>query len=402
MERAKLAIVCTHPIQYYAPVFRKHAESQDVLPRVFYTWSQARHGPVYDPDFGTQVSWDIPLLEGYDHTFVENTAQNPTSSRFFGIKTPGLAREITEWGADAVLVYGWNNHSHLNALRHFHGRVPVLFRGDSTLLDPLPPLRRLARRAYLRWVYAHVDMAIAVGQNSRDYFLWCGLSQERIAHAPHSVDTARFADPQGRHIQRANQLRQTLGIPAEARVLVFAGKFTAKKDPLLLLEAFAQLGAGSHLVFVGSGELEARLRERAAVVPGVHFLPFQNQSDMPAVYRLGDIFVMPSRGPGETWGLAMNEAMASGRAVIAGSRVGGARDMIVNGVTGWIFRSGDGRELCDVLRATLALDRGALLRHGETAQSASERWSTEAAATGIEDATLRALSRAASPRAMLS
>jgi glycosyltransferase involved in cell wall biosynthesis len=391
MKRAKLAIVCTHPIQYYAPVFRCHARSDRILPRVFYTWSQTREGAVFDPDFGSRFAWDIPLLTGYEYAFVENTAANPTSSRFLGIRTPGLCREIDDWGADAVLVYGWNNHAHLGALRHFHGRIPVLFRGDSTLLDPLPPLRRLARRACLRWVYSHVDVAVAVGQNNRDYYRWCGLPEERILPAPHSVDTLRFSDPDGQQTRHAADLRLQLGIAPDALVMLFAGKFIAKKDPLLLLEAFLALEAGPHLVFVGSGELEERIRERAAANPRVHFLPFQNQSRMPAVYRLADLYVLPSRGPGETWGLAMNEAMASGRPVVAGSRVGGARDLVRPGETGWVFESGNLAALRTALETAVSLGRSGLHQLGDTARARIGAWSSEAAARGIETAVLAAI-----------
>ena len=199
------------------------------------------------------------------------------------------------WGADAVLVYGWNSFSHLSAILHFKGKIPVLFRGDSTLLDPIPPLRRRARQVWLKWVYSHVDVAVAVGQNNRDYFSWCGLPRERIAFAPHSIDTRRFADLQGGGLQQAAAWRSALGIAETAMVILFAGKFTPKKDPGLLLEAFLRLGSQAHLVFVGSGELEGALHRRAAAATNVHFLPFQNQSSMPAVYRLSDVFVLPSR-----------------------------------------------------------------------------------------------------------
>jgi glycosyltransferase involved in cell wall biosynthesis len=300
MNRIKLAIVCSHPIQYYAPVFRRHAQSDHVRPMVFYTWSQTVDGAVFDPDFGAKFSWDIPLLEGYEYRFVTNAASAPTPSRFFGVRTPGLAREIEQWGADAILVYGWNTHSHLSVLVRFHGVIPVLFRGDSTLLDPIPPLRKLARRMWLRWVYSHVDTAIAVGQNSSDYYRWCGLPLGRIAHAPHSIDTVRFGDPDGVHTRRASAWRSELRIPADALVLAFAGKFTDKKDPLLLVHAFLKLNCAAHLVFVGSGELESRLRGEAAGRHDIHFLPFQNQSDMPAVYQLADLFVLPSRFPRPT------------------------------------------------------------------------------------------------------
>jgi glycosyltransferase involved in cell wall biosynthesis len=357
VKKVKLAIVSTHPIQYYAPVFRALALSGSVEPRVFYTWSQTSEGATFDPDFGMRFAWDIPLLEGYNYLFVENTAKDPWPGRFFGVKTPTLSREITDWGAEAVLVFGWPMYAHLRLLVESKGKMPVLFRGDSTLLDPIKPLRRLARQLLLRWVYRHVDMAIAVGQNSRDYFRWCGLPSERIAFAPHSVDTLRFVDAAGEHARKASRWRTELGIPDACPALLFAGKFTEKKDPLSLLEAFMELNSSAHLVFVGSGELEGKLRDRARERPNVHFLPFQNQSEMPSVYRLADLFVLPSRGPGETWGLAMNEAMASGRPVIAGSRVGGARDLIEVGSTGWVFESANLAALIDVLHSALALGR---------------------------------------------
>jgi len=392
VKKVKLAIVCTHPIQYYAPVFRALAQSDAVEPRVFYTWSQTAQAAPFDPDFGMRFAWNIPLLEGYKYLFVENTAKHPWPGRFFGVRTPTLSREIVTWGADAVLVFGWPMYAHLRLLVESKGKLPVLFRGDSTLLDPIQPLRRLARQVLLRWIYSHVDMAIAVGQNNRDYFRWCGLSSESIAFAPHSIDTLRFGDATGEHDRKASQWRAELGIPDASPTLLFAGKFTEKKDPLSLLEAFTKLNASAHLIFAGSGQLEATLRESARERANVHFLPFQNQSEMPSVYRLADLFVLPSRGPGETWGLAMNEAMASGRPVIAGSRVGGARDLIEVGSTGWVFDSGNTAALIDVLDSAIALGREGLLKMGEAARKAISNWSSAAAAKGIERATLRAIS----------
>jgi glycosyltransferase involved in cell wall biosynthesis len=392
VKKVKLAIVCTHPIQYYAPVFRALAHSATVAPRVFYTWSQTAAGATFDPDFGLRLAWDIPLLEGYEYQFVENIAKDPTPGRFFGVRTPALSRTIGAWGADAILVFGWPMYSHLRLLVDSKGRLPVLFRGDSTLLDPIKPLRKLARRFLLRWVYSHVDMAIAVGKNNGDYFRWCGLPRERIAFAPHSVDTVRFADVSGEHERRAAGWRAKLDIPETAPAILFAGKLTEKKDPLSLLDAFMRLNSSAHLVFVGSGRLQDTLRERAGGRPNVHFLPFQNQSEMPSVYRLADLFVLPSRGPGETWGLAMNEAMASGRPVIASRRVGGARDLIEVGKTGWLFDSENVVALLEVLQNAVALGREGLMSMGARARNLISKWSSEEAARGIETATLRAVS----------
>src|SRR5262249_52755179 len=153
--RIRLAVITTHPIQYYAPVFRALAASGPVRPRVFYTWSQTESGAVFDPGFGREFAWDVPLLEGYEYEFVPNVARR-SGRGFWGIRTPALAGRIERWGADAVLVYGWNTASHLSAIWHFKGRVPVFFRGDSTILDPQPTARRWLRRAALRFLYANV------------------------------------------------------------------------------------------------------------------------------------------------------------------------------------------------------------------------------------------------------
>ncbi len=389
-QRVRLAIVSTHPIQYYAPVFRALAQSSGINVKVFYTWSQAAEGPVFDPGFGKRFTWDVPLLDGYEFAFVPNVAKHPGVGRFDGIRNPALISMIEEWGADAVLIYGWNLYSHLSALRHFKGRIPVLFRGDSTLIDRQPALRRKLRKMYLSWVYSHIDWAIAVGQNNRAYYRWAGVAGERVAFAPHSVDTVRFGDPDGEHAQLAARWRLEMAIPRDSVVFVFAAKFIAKKDPTLLLDAFLELRSAAHLILVGDGELESSLRDRADGNSTVHFLPFQNQYTMPAVYRLGDVYVLPSCGPGETWGLAMNEAMASGRPVIASTRVGGATDLIEEGVTGWQFEAASRADLIRALRRALASGREGLQTMGEQAQKLSANWSTAAAADAIAATVARA------------
>jgi len=389
MNKVRLAIVSTHPIQYYAPLFQRLACSSAVRPRVFFTWSQTAGASVSDPGFGRAISWDIPLLEGYEHEFVPNIASRPGTEHFWGLRNPLLVPAIRTWGAHAVLVFGWNAASHLDALRHFKGRIPVFFRGDSTLLDRSSAWRTAARRIVLRWVYRHIDVALSVGSNNRDYFRWCGVPEERIALAPHAIDTRRFSDPDGCHLEQAERWRHELGIPPAGRILVYAGKLIPKKDPLLLLDAFVRArSAGHHLVYVGHGSLEPELRARAATRDDVHFLPFQNQQAMPAVYRLGDVFVLPSRGPGETWGLAVNEAMACARPVIAGSKVGGARDLIGPGVNGWIFESDNLHQLTEAVRNALTCPEHTLHAMGRAAERTSTCWSIEAAAMGVEKAVV--------------
>src|SRR5947207_9858714 len=183
----RLAVVATHPIQYYAPLFRQIASRAGVVLRVFYGW-KGTTASTLDPGFGVNVEWDIPLLDGYDHTFVPNESPDPGTHHLRGIRSSQALTMINAWQPDAVIVFGWNYQSHLAALRSFGGRAVVCFRGDSTLLDGSSRVRAWARWALLRWVYSHVDVAFFVGQRNRDYFRRFGLKENQLVWAPHAVD----------------------------------------------------------------------------------------------------------------------------------------------------------------------------------------------------------------------
>jgi glycosyltransferase involved in cell wall biosynthesis len=369
----KLAVLCTHPIQYYAPVFRELAARSEIELKVFYGWDGP--GKSIDPGFGVAVKWDIPLLDGYKHEFVPNISESPGSHHFYGIDLPTLNSRIEDWNADALLVYGWSYKAHLAAIRHFVGKLLLLFRGDSNLLDESWGFRRFVRRWYLRSIYKHVDVALAVGTNNRVYYEALGLSSDRIVFAPHAVDNARFDSNAGDKEVKASEYRDGLGIKADQAVVLFVGKLEAKKAPELLLTAFEGLPADSkvHLVFVGTGELESQLK--LTKNPNVHFLGFQNQTDMEVIYRVADLVALPSRGPGETWGLALNEAMACGRAVLATNRVGAACDLIMPGRNGWIVQANDLDDLTRALREAVVLGRPVLHQMGTESQKIISNWS---------------------------
>ncbi len=379
--KKRLAIVTSHPIQYNAPWFKLLAESGSVHPGVFYTWEQSSAGAKFDPDFGEKIEWDIPLLDGYEYRFVRNVSSDPGTHHFKGLVNPTLNAEIAAWRPDAILVYGWSFDSHLKCLRHFHRKVPVLFRGDSTLLDETPGWRRQLRRLFLGWVYRHIDYALYVGTNNKQYFLAHGVRDRQLVYAPHAIDNARFEEPVDRYRREALEWRDRLGIMADDVVLLFAGKLEPKKDPGFLLEILRRVDDRRlKIVFAGTGVLEAELRAEAGRLargedegpgtakagPGagarVHFIGFQNQRQMPLVYRLGDVYVLPSRGPGETWGLGVNEAMASGCAILMSEKAGGAPDLVEDGVNGIRFdpTAGDAAEKCSRWVKALLDDPAAL------------------------------------------
>ncbi len=308
----KLAIVVTHPIQYYTPVFKLLAQQVEV--RVFYTDQSKQQ---YDKDFNRRISWDIPLFNGYPYEWIHG---NNSITR------------ITNFSPDFLLVYSWSAKGHLKLLRHFHGKIKILFRGDSTLLKEIPIWKSLMKTLLLSWVYTHVDHAFYTGTHNKSYFIKYGLKDIQLSFSPHAIDNRRFAKPQS-----PQDIKERLAIPKEHKLILYTGKFTLNKNVCLLLKAFLEINDKcAHLLFVGSGVLEQHLLKVADRHAHVHVATFQNQSIIPAYYQACDLFCMPSKS--ESWGLSINEAMACGKAVLVSDQCGAAIDL-VNENTGRIFKS---------------------------------------------------------------
>ena len=334
----RLAVVLSHPTQYYSPWFRWLRAHTALEFRVFYLWEFGVTAQ-RDRQFQSVVKWDVDLLTGYDSEFVPNLASDPGTHHFGGLRNPALTARLAAWRPDTLLIFGYNWSSHLRAIlwARFRG-VPLIFRGDSHLLGRGAP-RGLARLA-LHFLYAQFAAFLPVGAANREYFRTLGVPVTKLFAAPHSVNADLFDPTRPAHQSAAATLRASLGLASSTRVVLFAGKLVPAKQPRELLAAFLSLAApDTVLVFVGDGSEKSTLLELARPAPAgtVHFLPFANQTEMPARYLLADLFVLPSRGHYETWGLAVNEAMHLGVPTLVSDLVGCQRDLVTDGETGWVF-----------------------------------------------------------------
>lgn len=377
----RLAIITSHPIQYYAPWFRHLAQQTDLQLRVFYLWD---FGITQQTDAGFQqaIQWDIPLLGGYDCEFVPNTSPKPGTHHFWGLQNPSLIQQVQAYQPDAVLLMNYNYASLYHFLWHWR-QTPLLFRGDSHHLFPGHGPKEWFRRQWITQIYRRFAACLYVGKANYGYFRDHGVPDDRLFFSPHAIDNGRFLAQSESAAQAAHQWKQTLGIPTDHSVILFAGKFITKKRPLDLLHAFlqAQLPQTS-LLFVGAGPLEAELRTQAANHPHIYFAPFQNQSQMPRTYAIADLVVLPSYGPGETWGLAINEAMGMGKAVLVSSHVGCGLDLVQSGQNGLIFPAGDRAGLTMALR-TACGDRAQLHTWGQNSRKRIDHYSYTQTTAGL-------------------
>ena len=353
----RVAVVLSHPTQYYSPWFRWLRTHTPLEFRVFYLWNFGVQ-PRRDHCFGITFAWDVDLLSGYESEFVPNVARRPGTDRFWGLRNPELPARLAQWQPNAILLFGYAYASHLRTIlwARQHG-VPLVFRGDSHFLGrPTPAWHRTW---LLRLLYRQFAAITYVGQANRAYFEKLGVPSTKLFFAPHTVNHEHFDAARPDYRAAAAGLRQSLGLSPETRVVLYAGKYHPEKQPLALLESFLALRPpGAALVFVGDGQERELLKARARQAPpgAVHFLPFANQSEMPARYLLADIFALPSRGLYETWGLAVNEAMHMGVPCLVSDRVGCQQDLVSDGETGWVFRADDPAHLRAKLAEALAAD----------------------------------------------
>ncbi len=304
---------------------------------------------------------------------------------------PSIISEFWRNRYDAVWV---NGHRRLFPLLSILSAkafgMPVMTRGETHLGLSQSPLKSALRRPVMGFFYNVLcNACLAIGSRNREFFLAHGVPDERIFVAPYSVDNAYFRNIASEVDGRVDEYRAELGLPVDRPLILFASKFEPRKRADDLLEAYRRLrdrGGNAALVFVGTGQMEADLRQRvsAQAIPDVHFLGFRNQSELPKLYKACDVFVLPSLD--EPWGLIVNEVMAVGRPVIVSEEVGSVADLVEHGRNGFTFPAGDIEQLSEHL-ATLMADAELRERMGEESLRIISTWDIEACAQGV----LRAL-----------
>jgi glycosyltransferase involved in cell wall biosynthesis len=341
----QIAVFQSHVIQHFAPWWQELGRDAGVRLKVFH-YSPAGCEPVYDPQFGRVVRWDVDLLSGYEHEFL------PRRWPFFGGKLPrwymlnsGIKRAVAERSWDAVLVFGYNYLNNWLVARHCRRRrVPLLHIADASLIHA-----RLDRAAWKlrlkRWVvtrfFRRVGAFLTPGNSSRDYLRYYGVPDEKIWFCPLPVDVARFRQClESFGSAERGSLRRQLELADDDFVVTFNGKLQAGKRPQDLAAAVGQINDPRlKALFIGSGPLEEDVRRLGGA--HVRMAGFVNQADIPKYIALGDVAVMPSSL--DQHPLAVTESLGIGVPVLLSDRCGchGPDDVLRHGENGFVYRCAD-------------------------------------------------------------
>ena len=195
-----------------------------------------------------------------------------------------------------------------------------------------------------------------------------GTDPARIRIIPRGVDPALF-DPDRVAPGRVAALRAAWGVPPDRPVILLPGRLARWKGQAVLVEAMAAVPEAAALLVGGGGEaLRGELAARIAAL-GLQgrVILAGHADDMPAALLLADIVVHASTDA-EAFGRTVIEAQAMARPVIAAD-LGGPRETVEEGVTGWRVPPGDPAALAAALRRVLAMPAAARAAIGAAARA---------------------------------
>lgn len=379
----RLAIVASHVIQYQDPFFRALAADPEVDLTVFYC-SRAGAEVYRDTDMQTSLRWDIELLQGYRHEFLRNFGRGDGYPRLIN---PGVMAAITRGNFDAVLFFlGWGTVTSLLGIVACRVTdTPFFLYGDSSFPPPEDTWRARMRAAFIRGVFALASGFMVSGVLNAAYYQHYGGDPRRFFLLPWAIDNERFANASRFEPGERDAMRARFGIAPEQVAFVFSAKLVARKDPMTLLRAAAQMQHRDRavVVFLGHGELreelEAFAREHQLQV---QFAGFVNQADLPKHYAMCDAFVLPSTY--EPRGAVINEAMACGLPVVVTDRCGSLGDIVQENDNAFVYPAGDADALARALDALM--DDALRARMAQRSREIIATWDYARGVEGVKEA----------------
>jgi len=344
----KVAWVAEIPVPYRVGLYRRlRQEAGFDLKLLFCAVSQ--------PD----RDWTV-ALEGVPHVVLPGaTVGVKPREQFFLRINPRIWRELSGCAPDVVVVGGYAHLTMQWAMLWCRRTgTPYVINSESHLQRSRNPLLRAAKRLPVRYFVQGAAACLPAGTLAREYLVSYGGRADRMFALPNTCDGDWFAGESRQARHRRADVRRELGLE-DAPVLLYVGRLVPAKGVDTLIRAFAVLDRPAatvpQLLLVGEGEQRAELEALAAalgVSERVQFAGSRPWAELPSLYAVADLFVLPSRF--EPWGAVVNEAMACGLPVVVTDQVGCGPDLVIPDENGWIVPANDVAALASAMSRALA------------------------------------------------
>jgi glycosyltransferase involved in cell wall biosynthesis len=332
-DALRVAIVSPEPTPYRAPLFDRVAAHAGIDLTVIYAARSVAHR-----------AWKVEPT--HRHVVLGGIAL-PGAERFLRHQyplTPGIARALRNAQPDVVVVSGWSTFASQAAIAwcRAHG-VPYVLLVESHDLEPRSAWRRTIKGAVVPRLLRAAASVLVVGSAARESVVARGATSVRVF--ANTIDVASWTT-------RAQQLERRR--PDDDVVVLSVARLVPEKGIEDLIRGVAEAGDSRlRLVVAGAGPRREALVELAAEL-GVRLtiLGHLAEGELAQTYVDADVFALLSHH--EPWGVAVNEAAASGLPLLLSDRVGAAADLLVDGRNGFLVPAGDVPEAARALRRLVA------------------------------------------------
>jgi glycosyltransferase involved in cell wall biosynthesis len=347
----KIAVVVSHPIQHFCPMYASWSKNENVKLKVFFA-SNIGSVPYHDSDFGKQVKWDNLYLEEFDHCFLNGQETFELNKK---LDAPKLGVELDAFQPDLVIQYGYS-YEFIKRLRIWlkGKQVKSAYISDTENRHYEANYRRWIKRLIISKYFKKMDLFLSVGDANEDYYLKNGVNGKKIIRMNFSIDVNHFDFFYKQIDANRSEFRNLNNVDDSDIVISVVGKLVEWKNQIHLIQALHLLETMNpdkryHLLIAGSGPCEFKLREESLKLKynKVHFLDFVNPMQLPVIYAASDLYIHPSSF--EPHSLAVSEAIYMGLPVILSSTSGsyGPTDDVRIGINGEIYVFGDIQNLVD-------------------------------------------------------
>ncbi len=333
MLNKKLAIVVSHPIQYYASLFREVAKE---IPLVVFYGDNPSSDNVGKSGFGIPIKWDIDMFSDYNYEFYNNiNEKNSDLTTYNSVAVKDIEEHFKKHQITHCIIFGWYLKYYIQALKYCNkNKICVAVRGDSQINPNGSKLKHFIKKLSYPFLLKKYNSLFYVGIHNKEYLLTYGAKEKQLIFSPHAVDQ-NFWTPKVQKEKNQDKI-----------IFLWVGKFINIKRPLDMVEAFNNVSQNHNnieLWMVGSGNLFNRVEAKSKTNKKIQLLGFKNQSELKEVYSKADCLVLTSES--ESWGLVVNEAFCFNIPVILSDTCGCSSDLIIENETGYIYKKGSISEL---------------------------------------------------------
>jgi glycosyltransferase involved in cell wall biosynthesis len=396
MDKIRVAIIVSHPIQHHVHLYRALATVPELELRVFFG-SNIGAKSYFDSQMGVEIRWNTDLLDGYANEFLPE-AEAIRETGLWAVNNPSIIQALTAFDPQVVQLHGYAQLTLLRALVWCRWKqIPVLLWSDSSLLFQRRRIKSLIKRPLLSLLMRQFSGVLSTGDNNEAYYRHYGVPEEKLHRCPFTVDEALLSQALEQRSTIRQALRVKYGIGRDAIVLLFVAKLVPWKRPKDLLDALLRLreqtSRNGEVVafFAGDGALRAELEGLATRenLPAI-FGGFINVDLLPSIYAMSDVLVFPSDR--EPYGLSAREAVCVGLPLIVSDQIGctGKSDAARPNVNAIVYPSGDAESLTNAIN-TLVGDSDLRSRMGEASLRVAREMSLKHSVDGFLGAVRAAL-----------